>query len=65
MMRVGTIGLFEVREEIIASSRAGDHLDEIERDLIDPAPAVQDEKAALWLLAWCIRHGGVACPRSL
>ncbi|MBV8734956.1 MAG: hypothetical protein JO321_15280 [Solirubrobacterales bacterium] len=46
-MRVGTIGLFEVREEIIASSRAGDHLDEIERDLIDPAPAVQDEKAAL------------------
>lgn len=52
-MSAGAIGLFDVREEIIARSRANDDLEAIEHDLIAPAPVVEDEKAALWLLAWC------------
>ena len=52
-MSIGTIGLFGVREAIIARSRGDDELEEIDLDLIVPAPVVVDEKAALWLLAWC------------
>jgi hypothetical protein len=63
-MSAGPVGLFDVREEIVARSRAGDDLDVIEHDLIDPAPVVEDEKAALWLLAWCTKRKGVTCPRS-
>ena len=63
-MSAGPIGLFDVREEVIARSRAGEDLDVIERDLIDPAPVVEDEKAALWLLAWCTKGNGVSRDRS-
>ena len=63
-MSAGPIGLFDVREEIIARSRAGEDLDVIERDLIDPSAVVEDEKAALWLLAWCTNRKGVTCHRS-
>jgi len=31
---------------------AGRELDEVEGELIDPAPLSTDEKAVLWLLAW-------------
>jgi hypothetical protein len=41
-----------LRESVISRSRAGDELAAIERDLIAPAAASEDEKAALWLLAW-------------
>jgi hypothetical protein len=55
--------LSSLREEIIARSRAGDELAKIECELIDPYVADEDERAALWLLAWCERRG-VTCPRS-
>jgi hypothetical protein len=42
----------EVREEIIASVLAGVALAEIDRVVIEPAPLDEEEKAALWLLAW-------------
>ncbi len=55
--------LSSLREEIIARSRAGDELAKIERELIDPNLVDDDERAALWLLAWCVRRG-MTCPRS-
>ena len=55
--------LSSLREEIIARSRAGEELATIERELIDPNLTDEDERAALWLLAWCERRG-VTCPTS-
>jgi hypothetical protein len=55
--------LSSLREEIIVRSRAGEELATIECELIDPNVADEDERAALWLLAWCQRTG-VAYPRS-
>jgi hypothetical protein len=34
---------------------AGHNLDEVEDDLIDPAPLSSDWKAALWLAAWSLQ----------
>ena len=48
----------DVREEILARSRAGADLAEIDRALIQPAAIDEDEKAALWLLAWCSQREG-------
>lgn len=45
--------LSTLREEIIARSRAGEALAKIECELIEPNVADEDERAALWLLAWC------------
>jgi hypothetical protein len=55
--------LASMREEIVVRARAGEELAAIERELIDRAMADDDERAALWLLAWCEREG-VSCPRS-
>jgi hypothetical protein len=55
--------LSSLQEEIVARSRAGEELAKIERELIDPNLADEDERAALWLLAWCERRT-VTCPRS-
>jgi hypothetical protein len=55
--------LASLREEIIVRSRAGEELATIECELIDPTGADEDERAALWLLAWCEKRG-VTCPRS-
>ena len=63
-MSVGSLPGAEVREEIIARVRGGIELAEVERDLIDPARLSEDEKAALWLLAWCETRQGERCPRS-
>jgi len=52
----------DVREEIVARSRTGARLTEIERELIDPVQGDEDEKAALWLLAWSV--AGRAAPGS-
>lgn len=64
-MSAGSFGAHDVREEIIARSRAGEELAVIERDLIDPTVADEDEKAALWLLAWCDRREAVTWPQIL
>ena len=55
--------LSSLQEEIVAWARAGEELAEIERALIDPNVADEDERAALWLLAWC-EGRKVTCPRS-
>lgn len=45
----------DLRSEIITRLRAGADLAEFGRALIEPAALDEDEKAALWLLAWCSR----------
>ena len=39
-------------DRVLASADAGAPLGEIERELIEPARLAEDEKAAMWLLAW-------------
>jgi hypothetical protein len=63
-MSAGAGSATNLREEIIACSSGGVELPEIERNLIDPAPVSEDEKAALWLLAWCKTSEGEIWPRS-
>ena len=62
-LRSVQLQLASLREEIIVRSRAGDEPDTIESELINPHVADEDERAALWLLAWCERRG-VTCPTS-
>lgn len=45
-------------QEVASRAYAGVALDEIDRVLIQPAPLGEDEKAALWLLAWMYGDGG-------
>lgn len=52
----------DVREEIIALAQGGTDLAAIEREVIERAPISDDERAALWLLAWCYASEG---PRWL
>jgi hypothetical protein len=54
----------EVREEIIACVLAGVALAEIDRDVIEPAPLDEEEKAALRLLAWSCASKDPAIVRS-
>jgi hypothetical protein len=63
-MSAGPLIPADVRNEIIARSGAGEDLATIERELITPAVGDEDDKAALWLLAWCGRREGLTCPRS-
>jgi ribosomal 50S subunit-associated protein YjgA (DUF615 family) len=42
----------DVREEIIALAQRGTDLAAIEREVIERVPISDDERAALWLLAW-------------
>jgi hypothetical protein len=53
-----------VREEVVTQLRSGTELIEVERSVIQPAPLDEDEKAALWLLAWATATG-VAGARLL
>ena len=64
-MRDGPTDPQDVREQILTRSRAGDEINKIERELIDPAPLVEDDKAALWLLAWSAARNRAANARSL
>lgn len=41
------------REQIVARVEAGADLTEVDQSVIEPAPVGEDEKAALWLFAWC------------
>lgn len=43
----------DLREQIMLRVDAGDGLACIERELIEPAALADEDKAALWLLAWC------------
>ncbi len=42
----------ELRREVDLLAQREHSLEELERDLIEPAPLAEDEKAALWLYAW-------------
>jgi hypothetical protein len=44
----------DLREEIISRLRAGAGLRELEETVIEPAALDEEEKAALWLLAWSL-----------
>ena len=55
----------DLRDEVISKSRAGVGLREIEEAVIEPAVLDEDEKAALWLLAWSLpaaRQSGATEP---
>lgn len=45
--------------------RAGADLAGIDQALIEPAALDEDEKAALWLLAWCRKEGGKRCLKVM
>jgi hypothetical protein len=44
----------DLRDEIISRSRTGAGLRELEETVIEPATLDEDDKAALWLLAWSL-----------
>jgi hypothetical protein len=44
----------DLRDEIISKSRAGAGLRQLEEAVIEPAALDEDDKAALWLLAWSL-----------
>jgi hypothetical protein len=48
--------LSELQRQIAEAVRAGASLDEIEEELISPAPADDDQKAALWLFAQALQR---------
>jgi hypothetical protein len=50
-----------LREDIDAMLLDGCSLEEIERELVDPAPVGEEARAALWLYAW----GSLERQRSL
>ncbi len=50
------------RERVVAGVAAGLTLDELDRDLLIPAPLDEDEKAALWLVGFSLidlRRAGI------
>jgi hypothetical protein len=53
----------KVQDEIAAWIQAGHDLDEIETELIAPAPMSDDGRAALWLYAWALRDSSAARRR--
>jgi hypothetical protein len=46
------VELLKRQERIRKHLRHGRSLDEVEEEIIDPAPLDQEHKAALWLYAW-------------
>jgi hypothetical protein len=44
---------------------AGRTLEEIERELLDPAPLGEEQRAALWLYAWSQKRGHDRIDRPL
>ena len=51
----------ELTHEIALRLDLGKSLNEVQAELIEPEPLDEDEKAALWLFAWCCasKEGGV------
>lgn len=44
----------DLQDEIAAGVAAGVPVDELDDDLIQPAPLTSDQRAALWLYAWAL-----------
>jgi hypothetical protein len=51
-MNAGALSASDLREQMVLRASAGEELADIERELIEPAALSEDDKAALWLLAW-------------
>jgi hypothetical protein len=49
-----TLSYDRVAEQVADMVKQGTPFDQVE-DVIDTTPAPQDQKAALWLLAWALR----------
>ena len=59
----GAFMVVDEQDRVARLVDAGRPLTEIEHDLIDPAPGLdEDERAALWLFAWA--YQGTREPRS-
>ena len=46
------MSMVEEQSRIVAMMERGATFDDVEEDVINPAPFSDDEKAALWLFAW-------------
>jgi hypothetical protein len=46
------MSMVEEQSRIIAMMERGATFDDVEEDIINPAPCDDDAKAALWLFAW-------------
>jgi hypothetical protein len=53
---------YVLRDEIARRILGGSDVDTVERAVIEPAALGDDEKAALWLLAWCLANGLPSAP---
>jgi hypothetical protein len=49
---MGVFGVY--RERLVAGLAAGLTLDELDRELLVPAPLDEDQKAALWLVGFSL-----------
>jgi hypothetical protein len=56
---------YHLREEILAAVRGGASLQDIEREIVDPAALAEDDRAALWLFAWGTAERRGAAPAGL
>jgi hypothetical protein len=55
----------DLHRQIADAVRTGVDLDEIERNIIDRAPIVEDERSALWLYAQALSERPVRRDHSL
>jgi hypothetical protein len=49
------MGLFELQQRIDKRLRGGGSLADVEREIIDPSPFSEEQRAALWLHASALR----------
>jgi hypothetical protein len=49
---MGVFGIY--RERLVAGLAAGQTLDELDQELLVPAPLDEDQKAALWLVGFSL-----------
>ncbi|MFL5824266.1 MAG: hypothetical protein ACJ764_12595 [Solirubrobacteraceae bacterium] len=47
----------DLQRQIAVAVRDGNHIDDIEQTIIDPAPIAEDEQSALWLYAQALIEG--------
>jgi hypothetical protein len=55
------MGLVEAQERIGARLRGGASLEQVERELINPSPFSDEQRAALWLFASAVARS--VCPK--
>ncbi len=55
--------LSSLRDAVSLRVDAGESLEVIEREVVDPAPLDEERRAALWLFAWATVAGGASAGR--